>query len=169
METGTSTLLEIRTLGSRGLRYRHRLGRGVSKWMHLEAMGAPRISDTCGSGDWCTAGLLAILAGNGQAGLRSAGAKDISEALRYGQALAAWNCAFEGARGGMYRVDRTAFDEQINALMKGQLRALVAEVTSPVGSAVACPACPPDRSLTEAHGKRRRGRRAEVADSCLIA
>ena len=55
------------------------------------------------SGDWCTAGLLAKLAAGGQERMRGAGAEGVREALRYGQALAAWNCAFEGARGGIMR------------------------------------------------------------------
>jgi sugar/nucleoside kinase (ribokinase family) len=148
MDTGTNTVLEIQTLGSRGLQYRHRVGRGVSKWMRLSAVAAPRISDTCGSGDWCTAGLLAKLAGGGQAGLRRAGAKGVAEALRYGQALAAWNCAFEGARGGMYAVDRTAFDKQIIGLLDGQPGVPVAEVAPPLGSAISCPACPLDPPRT---------------------
>jgi hypothetical protein len=102
-------------LGSQGLRFRHRLGRGVSGWKHLGAIKAPRIADTCGSGDWCTAGLIAKVGATGLVGLRQAGVKGIQAGLRYGQALAAWNCGFEGARGGMYAVDRPAFDAQIEA------------------------------------------------------
>ena len=41
------------------------------------------------------------------------------EALRLGQALAAWNCGFEGARGGMYRMDKTLFFESIKCLVAG--------------------------------------------------
>ena len=143
MDGKTSTLLEIKTSGSQGLQYRHRLGRGASKWMHLNAVAAPRLSDTCGSGDWCTAGVISKLASGGQAGLQSAGADGVREALKYGQALAAWNCAFEGARGGMYAIDRRTFDDQIECLLRGQPHVPVAEISSPLGSAVACPACPP--------------------------
>ena len=81
----------------------------------------------------------------GQERMRGAGAEGVRKALRYGQALAAWNCAFEGARGGMYAVDRNAFDRQIIGLLEGQPSLPVAEVTPTFGSAVACPACPPDR------------------------
>ena len=88
---------------------------------------------------------LSKLAAGGQRRMRGAGAEGVREALRYGQALAAWNCAFEGARGGMYAVDRTAFDRQIIGLLEGQPSLPVAEVTPTFGSAVACPACPPDR------------------------
>lgn len=52
MEHGTATLVEVQTLGELGLRYRHRLGRSVSNWMHLAAVQAPRLADTCGAGDW---------------------------------------------------------------------------------------------------------------------
>jgi sugar/nucleoside kinase (ribokinase family) len=145
MEAGTNTILEIQTLGSNGLRYRHRLGRGPSKWTHLDAVAAPRVSDTCGSGDWCTAGLLAKLAVGGQEPMRGAGPENFRDGLRYGQALAAWNCAFEGARGGMYAVDRTAFGRQIIGLLEGQPSVPSPEVMPTIGSAVACPACPPDR------------------------
>ena len=73
MEDGSAALLEVRTLGERGLDYRHRLGRGVSDWMHLKAVSAPRLADACGSGDWCTAGFIAKAAVGGQKGLRRAG------------------------------------------------------------------------------------------------
>jgi sugar/nucleoside kinase (ribokinase family) len=107
-----ATLLEVQTLGARGLRYRHRLGRGVSDWIFFDAVPAARVVDTCGSGDWCTAGLIAKAAASGLAGFRNAGADGVDAALRYGQGLAAWNCGFEGARGGMY-VDEEQHDVQI--------------------------------------------------------
>ena len=116
MDEGSAALLEVRTLGERGLHYRHRLGRGTSNWMHLKAVPPPRLADACGSGDWCTAGFIAKAAVGGQKGLRRAGARGVRAALRYGQALAAWNCCFEGARGGMYAATREAFKTQIAGL-----------------------------------------------------
>lgn len=147
MAEGSATLVEVQTLGERGLRYRHRLGRGVSAWMHLSAISAPRIADTCGSGDWCTAGLIAKTAVGGQDGLRRVGARGVQAALRYGQALAAWNCGFEGARGGMYVVDRRTFDKQIAQLLKGRLDTIAAKAfeAGPT-QLVGCPACPPGPS-----------------------
>ena len=66
MASGSAVLLELQTLGDRGLRYRHRLHRGISsRWMHLKAVPAPRLTDTCGAGDWCTAGLIAKVAVGG--------------------------------------------------------------------------------------------------------
>lgn len=144
MDEGSATLVEIQTLGASGLRYRHRLGRGVSAWKTLDAIAAPRLADTCGSGDWCTAGLIAKAAEAGLSGLKAGGAKGLDAALRYGQTLAAWNCGFEGARGGMYAVEPSRFGTQIAALHSGAEE--VAPVTQRGAStkAIACPACPPD-------------------------
>ena len=141
-ENKNSNLVEIQTLGIKGLRYRHRFRTKVSNWMHLKALCAPNLVDSCGSGDWCTAGFIAKSSVNGQLGLRQAGAVGIRNALKYGQALATWNCGFEGARGGMYVVDRNTFDKQIEALVIGQY-----DVPTPVvnyrtlDALVACPSC----------------------------
>ena len=144
MTDGSAALLEVQTFGERGLKYRHRLGRGISDWMYLQAVPAPRLADTCGSGDWCTAGLIAKAAVGGEKGLRRAGARGVHAALRYGQALAAWNCGFEGARGGMYSVSREAFGSQITSLLNGRFDGIIG---TPSGSTatqgvVTCPACP---------------------------
>ena len=145
MANDSAALLEVQTLGERGLKYRHRLGRGISDWMYLQAVPTPRLADTCGSGDWCTAGLIAKTAVGGEKGLRRAGARGVRAALRYGQALAAWNCGFEGARGGMYSVPREAFESQITSLLNGRFDGIIG---TPSGSTatqgvVTCPACPP--------------------------
>ena len=143
MEDDSATLLEVRTFGKRGLKYRHRLGRGVSDWMHLTAIPAPRLADTCGSGDWCTAGLIAKVAAGGRKGLRRAGARGVRAALRYGQALAAWNCGFEGARGGMYSVSREVFGNQVASLLEGRFEGIEDAGATGVSTDVPCPACPP--------------------------
>lgn len=144
MTEGSATLLEVQTLGEQGLKYRHRLGRGVSKWISLSALSPPRLADTCGSGDWCTAGLIAMAARSGQEGLRRAGTSGVQAALRYGQALAAWNCGFEGARGGMYAIEQSVFDAQIDRLLSGKVgnepETLVEAMPAEF---IACPACPP--------------------------
>ena len=156
MVDGSATLLEIQTHGAKGLRYRHRLGRGTSNWIHLKAVAAPRLADTCGSGDWCTAGLIAKAAVGGQEGLRRAGAPGIRAALRYGQALAAWNCGFEGARGGMYAVSRQVFVSQVSGLLTGRFDGVTSawgeRIATPV---VTCPACPPASSKRSWANRRR--------------
>lgn len=144
MAEGSAALVEVQTLGEQGLSYRHRLEGSVSDWKKLGAVVAPRLADTCGAGDWCTAGLIAGVAAGGQGGLVRIGASGVESALRYGQALAAWNCGFEGARGGMYAVEPESFRVQISQLLNGELDHLVAEPvaidqTQPIG----CPACPP--------------------------
>lgn len=147
MVDDSATLLEIQTQGAQGLKYRHRLGRGISNWMHLRAFAAPRLTDTCGSGDWCTAGLIAKAAVGGQEGLRRVGARGVRSALRYGQALAAWNCGFEGARGGMYIVSRQVFLSQVSSLLDGRLDRVGYSSGAMVATEIAtCPACPPATS-----------------------
>ena len=149
MDGGSAVLLEIRTRGERGLSYRHRFGRSTSKWMCLQAVPAPRLADTCGSGDWCTAGLIAKAAAGGQDGLRRAGARGVRAALRYGQALAAWNCCFEGARGGMYAVTSQGFDRQIASLLKGRLEGIDEERERGTWTQiVTCPSCSPESKGT---------------------
>ncbi len=149
MESDSVALVEVQTLGERGLKYRHRLGRGVSSWMDLKAVTAPRLADACGSGDWCTAGLIAKAAVGGLKGLRRTGARGIRAALRYGQALAAWNCCFEGARGGMYAVTIQQFHSQIAGILNGRLRGIREEpVDDKWTRVVACPACSPESERT---------------------
>ena len=142
MIENSGVCLEIHTMGERGLRYRHRFGRKWSKWLHLGAVRAPRLADTCGAGDWCTAGLIARAAAGGQEGLRRGGAGQVRAALRYGQTLAAWNCSFEGARGGMYAVTRRTFEHHIEMLQDGRCEDMDQVPLNDVTDDVAiCPAC----------------------------
>lgn len=138
----TATMIEIQTLGDRGLRYRHKLGGQRSGWLALQAIDAPRLIDTCGSGDWCSAGFLAETFRLQPAGLQKLRPTQLTQALQYGQALAAWNCGFEGARGGMYASTKSAFKGQIAKLLAGDIPALPASAKAPVAAEhLACPAC----------------------------
>lgn len=141
MESHSATILEIKTMGNEGLRYRHRLAK-LSDWIHLPSVNAPQYLDSCGSGDWCSAGLLSKIAGGGLAGMKSASVDSLRSALRYGQALAAWNCAFEGARGGMYAVERDHFDDLVQQILNGHLRDPIPTPTATAEEAIKCPACP---------------------------
>lgn len=143
MASNSATLLEVQTMGIQGLRYRHRLAAQSSDWMHLSAVSTLRFLDSCGAGDWCSAGLLSKIAGAGLSGLKSASVEKLTSALRYGQALAAWNCAFEGARGGMYAVERDRFDDLIGRMLDGRLGSPIPGPKPTVGESVSCPACPP--------------------------
>ena len=143
-----SVLLEIRTLGRDGLVF-HSPWLGTT-WHRIDSIPAPTIVDACGAGDWCTAGIIAMLGSAGKAGLASCSGPDVLRALRFGQALAAWNCGFEGARGGMYQVRRSTFLRQVAAILAAQRMTL--RVTPRAKTAarlrvlqfgtVACPACP---------------------------
>lgn len=114
-------LLEVETLGREGLRYRSRLPKCRSNgWRQLGAFTTEAFRDASGSGDWCTAGLLSRLTRGGLRGLRATSPEKLQEALRYGQALAAWNCRFEGARGGMYQVDKATFQRQVRRILAGK-------------------------------------------------
>jgi len=145
IKKGNSALIEIQTLGENGLRYRHNLSGKPSEWIILDAIEAPRLADTCGSGDWCTAGFLTKAAIGGQEGLLDSGPEGLYSALRYGQALAAWNCGFEGARGGMYVVDAKTFSQEIEALLAGRTDfAPIDPVQIEDDELISCPACPPN-------------------------
>ena len=143
MPRGSTTLVEIQTLGAKGLRYRHRFSRKASGWIPMKAVHAPRLVDSCGAGDWCTAGFLAKIASCGQAKFLKSGEKAIHHALRYGQALAAWNCGFEGARGGMYAIPWKDFDAQIAGLLHGRPRPFVPTVKTRRTDMFVCPSCSP--------------------------
>jgi fructokinase len=83
-------------------------------WQKLDAFEPGELKDTAGAGDWCTAGIIFQLAKSGVAGLEKTTAGELKHALTYGQALAAWNCRFEGPRGGMYLRDREQFQNDID-------------------------------------------------------
>ncbi len=92
-------IVEIETLGAAGLRYR--VGPSARRWFQLGSYVVDHLRDSAGAGDWCTAGILNAIVrarASGCAFPRS----EIKAALEVGQALAAWNCGFEGARGAMY-------------------------------------------------------------------
>jgi fructokinase len=84
-----SRQIQIVTQGAEGARYRV----GRSNWRESPAFPYPTI-DAGGAGDWTTAGLLHAL---GTERSRSLGS--VSNALRWGQALAAVSCSAPGARG----------------------------------------------------------------------
>jgi fructokinase len=67
--------------------------RGEAPWAESTAFQA-RSVDPGGAGDWTTAGLLYKLCGR-----KHFDEDDLVDALRFGQALAALNCEWPGARG----------------------------------------------------------------------
>lgn len=141
MRKDSSVLLEVQTLGSKGLRFRHRFRNRPSEWKKMDAVPAPRLADTCGAGDWCTAGLIAKSAAGGLKGFKKEGAEGARRALRFGQTLAAWSCAFEGARGGMYAVASETFARNIQDLIEGRASSTAIKPVPVRPVKVGCPAC----------------------------
>jgi fructokinase len=117
---GDGPCLLVETLGSAGLRFRKLRVKGqTGRWVELKAFPVEITRDTAGSGDWCTAGLIEHAAHKGASAFFRLSDEELTAAFRYGQALAAWNCGFEGARGGMYAVDRAVFRQQVRKILKG--------------------------------------------------
>jgi sugar/nucleoside kinase (ribokinase family) len=112
-------LLEIETLGDEGLRYKARSGNRMSGWKNLPSLSAPSIKDTAGAGDWCSAGIISVLGVKGRKGIENVSAAHLEAGLRYGQALAAWACGFEGPRGGMYETSKGQLQKTVEGILKG--------------------------------------------------
>ena len=85
--------VSIVTYGAAGLVVRDG---GETIW--CEAIDAPRVLDTCGSGDMVSVGVIDWMLANGF-GTTCLKAADLLEGIVAGQRLAAENCAYAGARG----------------------------------------------------------------------
>ena len=95
--------VEIETIGANGLRLRLGGNRGTGEWNGLRAFSAPVLLDAAGAGDWTTAGIIHSLVVRGMSAEQAVANFDaVVSATKFGQALAAINCGFEGARGLMY-------------------------------------------------------------------
>ena len=88
--------LIVETRGKMGLRYRWH-----GRWSQLDAFPVKDSLDAAGSGDWCTATLIHRIGRNGADAFTRATVSVIEAALQDGQATAAVNCGFLGARGAM--------------------------------------------------------------------
>jgi len=111
--------LQIETLGAGGIQYcRRQKRRSRQCWQQLPAFSVAHLKDTAGSGDWTTAGLIARVASGGKGSFVKMTQADVTEALRYAQAAAAWNGAFEGPRGGMYEQSRKQFDLHVGRILR---------------------------------------------------
>ena len=109
---------EIQTRGKDGLRFRQWTPKKKTpKWTSSASVSAFNVVDTCGAGDWCSAGIIDAL-GKSPAG-KSPGAETMRDAVKQGQALAAWSIAYEGARGGMYLATPELARKSATALLRG--------------------------------------------------
>ncbi|MCX6000420.1 MAG: hypothetical protein NTU41_12795 [Chloroflexi bacterium] len=147
-------LLEIETLGDAGLRYRLRDAnrQTLSQWMLVPAYAVNSARDTAGAGDWCTGGIIHILGTNGSEGFNIAVEKNISLALRFGQALAALKCGYQGARGVMYALKRRHFDQEVQRIVaREQMPASRDNSSLRLGETLAsiCPKCFQNRGCTK--------------------
>lgn len=121
--------VEIETLGSKGLRLRVRGSGRAGAWKELPAFSAPQLRDAAGAGDWTTAGLIhALMDGRSKPDEAVADAGAVVVAAQHGQALAALNCGFQGARGLMYVADARRILELSAAIVKGTKEPRVADV-----------------------------------------
>lgn len=115
--------LVIQTMGGRGLRYSSSFSSGRRSWKTLRPYEIDAVRDSSGAGDWCTAGVISTLGCLGPAGLAEAHPDVILSALESGQAMAAWTCQFNGARGGMYTSSKEDFFNFLKAVPKGKPKA----------------------------------------------
>jgi sugar/nucleoside kinase (ribokinase family) len=109
--------LEIQTLGSLGLKYRLR---SDGAWVHLPiVLSGIEPTDTSGAGDWTTAGILDALLRSRNAVIAHDRVR-VEDAIRHGQALAAINCGYEGARGAMYSLLSNQIRDRATNLVAGK-------------------------------------------------
>lgn len=133
-------LLEVRTMGGAGLAYRSRIETCItSGWEHIDAYPATTLRDAAGAGDWCTAGIIHAVGQRGITGFCRMTPEQLYEALCFGQALAAWNCSFEGARGGMYQVTKEALQSEITSILNRELGPRAVSIEGPIGIAAGEP------------------------------
>jgi fructokinase len=112
----TARKLEIQTLGRGGLRFRMSAKKEVTLWQHLHAPKRETIVDTCGAGDWATAGLIELTCKTGLTGLLSLSKQCTLRALTFAQKLGSWNCGYPGARGAMYSMSKSALLKEVKRL-----------------------------------------------------
>lgn len=125
LAVAAAPLLEIETRGREGLRFRSRIETcRTDDWVMYEAYAVRDFRDGAGAGDWCTAGLIHRLGQEGVTAFRRLSAAHLREALDFGQALGAWTCGSEGARGGMYKssaaVVRRTLRQSVTSLASAQ-------------------------------------------------
>jgi sugar/nucleoside kinase (ribokinase family) len=108
-------VLEIETLGSKGIRYRTTRSRNKT-WQIIKAPHLDSVQDAAGAGDWCSAGIIHTLGIRGAKGFRTVKKYDIETALMKGQILGALNCKFDGARGLMYNTTFRDLSQNVKEL-----------------------------------------------------
>lgn len=96
--------MEIETLGKDGLVFRCINQSSPNQWKAVKGYQVEKVQDAAGAGDWCSAGIINQLCFDGHKSLFGSSLSEIENALRFGQALGALNCQYDGARGLMYHL-----------------------------------------------------------------
>ncbi|MEQ8615006.1 MAG: PfkB family carbohydrate kinase [Lacipirellulaceae bacterium] len=99
--TDGSDSLVVRTEGAKGAAWRWR-DISVEDWRTLPASPAANVVDTCGAGDWMTAGLLMGMFELMSAHRQGISPQEVDREVLAAQKLASWSCRFAGARGALY-------------------------------------------------------------------
>ena len=151
LEWGPNTVLQIQTLGRGGLQFRTSLnGRHRAVWRTLPAVPVTNLKDAAGAGDWLSAALINSLCFGGTTHLKKRTFEQLVQALSFGQALAAWNCGYSGARGSMYALSSRQFWKIVKYLQKGKTAKPVSEATHVPelfeGPHSICGLCQPNRA-----------------------
>lgn len=112
-------MIEIITLGGDGLQLRSRIHGAGRDWHTLPAFSVKTLRDSAGAGDWLTATMIALIERRGFSSLNDLDFSSLRNIIEYAQAASAWNCAYEGARGGMYELDCHEFWPILDAIVSG--------------------------------------------------
>lgn len=148
--------LEIETLGEDGLRFRTR--RTFTSW-HSVAAYEVNIKDTAGSGDWTSIGLISGMLNEGRKDLEKFSTQTIHSSLEKAQAIAAFNCQFEGPRGCMYQLSKRRFFEAVTALEAKKSESAKPKKVSlalHLPTSTVCPSCGPKDDLGQSDKKHQR-------------
>jgi len=126
--------LEIETLGTNGLRYRFSHNLTCRKWTHIPSYKVGFVVDAAGAGDWCSAGIISQIGNKGKSGFDKINIKALRNALRFGQALGALNCFFDGARGSMYNLNKKKLTSFVKVIQSNKTATIIK--TTPLKSSM---------------------------------
>lgn len=122
--------LIVRTDGARGASWR--AGGRSGAWHHHPADRISGVVDTCGAGDWFTAGLLQALFDPVLPLGRHLETSAVARAIERASALAAWSCGFVGARGALYDATPLEFRRKVGLVGSHEARLARSSLQRPV-------------------------------------
>lgn len=143
----------IQTLGSEGVKYKILKTNNKMDWELLPPFPVVDFKDAAGAGDWCSAGIIFSLASKRKLENKRMTKKRVVQAIEIGQAMAALNCSYEGARGGMYNMGRYDFEILIKQILKSRIvdNSNKEELSSDISNVMSClcPSCCEKKSTTK--------------------